>query len=147
MKLPGTALLLVAFSLGGCFANQARFDQARQVNVFGIELYSDSDYREISGVTAREEPCLKGYERSFDPPDVTIGYGFDRRIRKITTRNPKTSLFGISPGMPAAEAEQRALQAGLQKVSSHRYQGNGISLFLLIDESGRLFGITLEAVE
>ena len=53
-----------------------------QINVFGVELYSDADYREVNGVVAAEGRCLRGYEPSFDAFDVIIGYGFDHKIQK-----------------------------------------------------------------
>ncbi len=126
-------------------AQQIRSDLSRQMQVFGVELYSGIDYREIDGVAASEEPCLKGYVRSFDTLDISVGYGFDRKIRKITTRNPGTSIFGITPGMTAAEGGRLALQAGLQEVAPFKYQGNDINLTLLTDSQGKIFGITIES--
>lgn len=138
-------MLVLAICLSGCLANQIRTEVSRQTHVFGIELYSEVDYREIDGVPASEEPCLQGYERSFDKLDITIGYGFNKKIRKITTLNPGTSIFGISPGMPVEEGERLARQAGLQGVAPSRYQGKGIFLTLLVDGNGKIFGITAES--
>lgn len=128
-------------------AQQLRTDQSRQIQVFGIEFYSGVDYREIAGVAASEEPCLKGYERSFDALAISIGYGFDKKIRRIMTRNPGTGIFGISPGMPAAEGDRLARQAGLEKVAPSRYQGKDINLTLLVDGNGKIFGITVESLD
>lgn len=144
MPLFRYSVLILAICIAGCMANQIRVDVSTQVQVFGVALYSDVDYREIGGVQANEEPCLKGYERSFDKLDITIGYGFNRKIRKITTRNPGTSVFGISPGMSAEEGDQRALHAGLQRIAFARYQGMGINLTLLVGSHNEIFGITVE---
>jgi hypothetical protein len=133
--------------LAGCIATQARTGLLNQTHVFGIELYSATDYREINGVKAVEEPCLRGYERIFDPLDITIGYGFNRKIRKITTMNSKTSLFGITPGMPAEEGRRLARQSGLTEVSPVRYRSDDLSLFLHIDAKGNVSGVTLESVD
>jgi hypothetical protein len=106
------------------------------------------DYREINGVSAVEEPCLRGYDRSFDALDITIGYGFNKRIRKITTRNSSTSLFGIHPGAPFGEGKQKILQAGFKEyappftVRAERY-----SLNFLVDGNDTIFGLTLEALD
>ena len=101
MKIRKSIILFpILFFLAGCAGKH--FDRGtvcEQVDVFGIQLFSDRDYKEINGVKADEEPCLRGYERTFDALDLTIGYGFDKKIRKITTRNPGTILFGINPGM------------------------------------------------
>ena len=133
--------------MAGCMVNQVRTDISHQIHVFGIELYSGVDYREIAGVRATEEPCLKGYERSFDPLEITIGYGFDRKIRKITTRNPGTSLFGISPGMSAEEGRRLSRKAGFQEVAACKFRGKDISLTLLVDGKGNVFGITVETID
>jgi len=136
--------LLLCFCLAGCLTSRARTDLARQTNVFGVELYSGVDYREIGGINGTEEPCLRGYERSFDQLEITIGYGFDKKIRKITTHNPGTSLFGISPGMSAEVGNRLAKQAGLIEESPSRYLRKNISVTLLIDGNGKVFGITVE---
>lgn len=144
MRLFSYVALLLFLLLSGCRPSQMRTELSGQTRVFGIELYSGVDYREIGGVKAEEEACLKGYERNFEALDIIIGYGFDAKIRKITTRNPATSLFGISPGMPAEAAGKLAQQAGFTEISSYRYRGKGIDLTLLVDGAGIAFGITAE---
>ncbi len=137
--------ILILLCLTGCMANRVKTDVSSQVHVFGIEMYSAVDIREIGGVPANEEPCLKGYERSFEKLDITIGYGFNRRIRKITSRNPGTSLFGISPGVSAEEGNRLAQKAGFIQDSPYRYHGHDVSLLLLVDGKGSVFGITVES--
>jgi hypothetical protein len=144
MKVLPSLLMLLSLCLTGCILNQVKTEVNRQINVFGIELYSANDYQVIGGVKASEEPCLRGYERSFDQLEITVGYGLEKKIRKITTRNPGTSMLGISPGMLAEEGERLARQAGLQEVATSKYQGMGINLSLLIDSKGKIFGIIVE---
>jgi hypothetical protein len=139
-----TTTVLLLLCLTGCFAKYAATDVSRQTHVFGIELNSGIDYQEIGGVKATEEPCLKGYERSFDQLDVTIGYGFDKKIRKITTRNSSTNVFGISPGVSLEEGRRLAQHASLSEVSQYHYQGKGVTLTLLVDGHNKVFGITVE---
>jgi hypothetical protein len=110
-------------------------------------MNSDTDYQELRGVQAREEPCLKGYERNFDAHDISIVYGFNGKIRKITSRNPETDIFGISPGMTASEGKRYAQLAGFTVISAHRYQGTNHTLILLIDDNDRIFGVILEMRE
>jgi hypothetical protein len=141
-------MLALSLCLAGCLAHQIRADVARQIQIFGIELNSGRDYREFRGIVATEEPCLKGYELNFENLDLIIGYGFNRKIRKITTRNQTTNVFGISPGNTLEEGRKRAIQAGLtEEVAKNRYKGDGISLYLLVDEKGRIFGITVETID
>lgn len=145
-----TILLLV-----GCMSNNivmaeqvGRDKMAAQLNVFGIELLSDVDYKEINGVAATEEPCLKGYDRSFDALDLTIGYGFDKKIRKITTRNSNTSIFGIRPGMDFEEGRKMILQAGFNEyVPPFTFRANSYSLKMLVNADNKIFGLTLELLD
>jgi hypothetical protein len=139
--------MVLAICLAGCLANHVGTDLSSQINVFGVELYSDVDYREIAGIRSTEEPCLRGYERTFDPLDIVIGYGANRKIRKITTRNPSTRIFGIAPGMSAEQASKTAKQAGMTEVSPVRFRRGNMSLILLVDGKGDVFGITVETVD
>ena len=143
------SVLLLSFFLIGCLGKQGVDEKLYgQLNIFGVELFSDVDYRHINGVAAIEEPCLKGYERSFDALDVSIGYGFDKTIRKITTRNASTSLFGINPGMPYQEGKEKILQAGFSEdVPPFKYKANGYTLKLLVDGNETIFGLTLETID
>lgn len=137
-------ILLSMLCLAGCFAHQISRDSDKYFNVFGIKLNSNEDYREINHESATEEPCLRGYERSFDKSGIIIGYGFDARIRKISTRNPATSLFGISPGITLDEGKRLAQQAGLREVSDCKYQLEEISITLLVNAEGKVFGVIVE---
>jgi hypothetical protein len=102
----------------------------------------------INGVVATEEPCLRGYERSFNALDVIIGYGFNKKIRKITTRNLSTSLFGIKPGMAFGEGKNKLLQAGFSEYAPpFTFRANRYSLTFLVDGNNKIFGLTLESLD
>jgi hypothetical protein len=144
------AILFLSFLLlVGCMGQYVQSEEVGdQINVFGVALFSNVDYREINGVVATEEPCLRGYERSFDALDIIIGYGFDRKIRRINTRNPNTSLFGVSPGMRFREGKTKILQAGLKESTSpYTFGADRYSLTLLVDENQKIFGLTVELVD
>lgn len=143
------AALLALLLLAGWTSKGISSDKAvGQANVFGAELFSNVDYREINGVAATEEPCLKGYDRSFDALDITIGYGFDKKIRKIITRNPSTSLFGIRPGMSFEEGKQKILQAGfVASDSPFIFKADRYFLTLLVDGNQKIFGVTIESLK
>lgn len=147
-KLITVPLLLFLF-LTGCMGKHLERDKMHdQVNVFGVQFLSDVDYKEINGVMAVDEPCLRGYERSFDALDITIGYGFNKKIRKITTRNPGTSLFGINPGVTFREGKQKILQAGfIEFAPPFTFRSNGYTLKFLVDDKDIIFGLTLESLD
>jgi hypothetical protein len=142
-------MLLIPLILVGCTSKNIRRDKMiGQINVFGVELFSDVDYKQINGVVATEEPCLSGYERSFDALDLIIGYGFDKKIRKLNTRNPKTSLFGISPGISFVEGKQKILQAGfVESAPPFIFSADGYSITFLVNADNKIFGLTLELLD
>lgn len=148
MKFQRFIPILLFFLLSGCMGNcveNNRIDD--QINVFGVKLLSTVDYRQINGVTATEEPCLRGYERNFDALNVIVGYGFNKKIRRIHTRNPNTSLFGISPGMSFGEGKQKILQAGfVVSTSPFVFTASGYSITLLVN-GDKIFGLTIESLD
>jgi len=150
MNLHKTILLLLLSLLpAGCRSGTIRPETLpSQLQVYGVQLYSDRDYKEISGVAATEEPCLRGYERSFDRLQITIGYDFDRNIRKIATRNPATSLFGISPGMKFTAAGQRILNAGFTPyIPPLAFRNGPYLLTVQVDGGDAIAGVTLETLD
>ena len=139
---------VVILLLAGCMSTGTGRDKMTgQIDVFGVELFSDVDYKKINGVAATEEPCIRGYDRNFDALDLTIGYGFDNKIRKITTRNINTSMFGIKPGMSFEEGKKMILQAGfVEDVPPFAFKSNKYSFTFLVDSNNKIFGVTLESL-
>jgi hypothetical protein len=144
MRSPVIALLFFLL-LNGCAEPKTSVDSLSGfINIFGVSIHSKADYRELVGHRAEEEPCLYGYERIFADLGVSIGYGFDKRIRKITTMNRQTSIFSIAPGSSLAEGRQKALAAGLiPDPSPNRFSYDGYSLTLLV-EGDRITGMIIE---
>lgn len=142
--LPVLAVIL-SIGCGGHAADLRIRDANRDIRVFGAELGSARDFREIGGVAASEEPCLRGYERGFDALAVSIGYGNDRKIRRISTRNHGTSVFGISPGRRFEEGASALGSAGfIPRDAPCRFGDGVLAVTLLVDEAGTIFGITVE---
>ena len=142
-------LLLLSLLLAGCRSGTIRQETLpAQLQVFGVQLHSDRDYREISGDVAMEEPCLRGFDRSFDRLQITVGYDFDRNIRKIGTRNPATAIFGISPGMKFAAAGQLLHSSGFTPyLPPHTFRNGPYLLTVQVDGSDTIAGVTLETLE
>jgi hypothetical protein len=149
MKLFRTVPVLLLLLLTGCMGNVARsgIDPGR-LDVFGVAMYSSVDHKEIRGVKGTDEPCLRGYERSFDPLDIVIGYGRDGKVRKIVTRNPQTSMFGVHPGDTVASARGMIRNAGFAETGEpNRFRKGDLVLTILADGPDRLFGLVLESTD
>ena len=138
--------IFVTLLLAGCLAKGAGTMLAPgQIDVFGVALHSATDYREINGVSGSDEPCLRGYERSFEPLDIVLGYGRDGKIRKITTRNRQNSMFGVRIGDVAETARANVRAAGFaENGAPDRFSKDDLTLTFLVDNSGKVFGLTLE---
>lgn len=133
----------------GCAAHSSGNSAlAKQVDVFGASPFSNIDFTEINGVKAVEEPCIRGYDRNFDALDITIGYGFDKRIRKIVTLNPATSMFGVHIGITLDESREKLKKAGfIEDNQPNTFRNAPYSLTLLIDTKDRVSGLRLEIIE
>ncbi len=145
-----TALIitfLISGLLAGCSGRSLESDMLKdQINVFGVKFSSSIDYQEINGVKAVEEPCLRGYERSFDKLDVIVGYDFDGRVRKITTRNKDTSMFGIKPGMSYSEGKKKILKAGfVEDAPPFKFRSKEFTVTFLVDDRDIIFALKLES--
>ncbi len=116
--------------------------------VFGAKFGSTGIPDDLAGVPAEETPCLRGRDLSFETQAVLIGYGHNGRIRKVITRNPGTSIFGIRPGDEFVDVKEKVLAIGFHETgTAHRYRGGCCLLTLFVDESGRVFGLTVELAD
>jgi hypothetical protein len=138
-----------AFLLTGCLAKRVGSEALnKQINVFDLALFSASSDKNISGIVPRKEPCLKGFDYFYDPLDISVGYGTDDRIRKITTRNKETSMFDIRVGDPYPKGKALILQAGFSAGDTpYKFVKDGFLFTLLVDDHDRIFGMTLEVLE
>lgn len=140
---------IAAFLLTGCLAKRVGSEGLnKQINVFDLALFSANDDKSIRGIVPRKEPCLKGFDYSYDPLDISIGYGTDDRIRKITTRNKETSMFDIRVGDHYPKGKALILKAGFSEGNTpYKFVKDGFLFTLLVDDHDRIFGMTLEVIE
>jgi hypothetical protein len=140
--------ILCPLIVGCSIHNLGNSALAKQVDVFGAIPFSNIDFTEITGVKAVEEPCIRGYDRIFDALDITIGYGFNKRIRKIVTLNPATSMFGVNIGMTIDESKERLHKAGfIEDSKPSTFRNDNYSLTLLIRSKDGVSGLRLEIIE
>ena len=147
-RLSALIALLLLVLITGCTGEGVEHEKLNsQIDVFGVKLASAVDYKEINGVVATEEPCLHGYERDFDDLDVIIGYGFDKKIRKITTLNAGTSLFDIKPGTSFKTGNTKIIKAGFKQYEApYKFSAYGYSCTFLVDRD-KITGLTLERLD
>ena len=139
---------ILIFLLTGCMANRLSGEGLnKQINVFGLALFSAHDDKNIRGIIPKKEPCLKGFEYIYDPLDISIGYGTNDRIRKITTRNKETSMFDIRVGDSFPKGKALILRAGFSEGDTpYKFVKDGYLFTLLVNDHDRVFGMTLEVL-
>jgi hypothetical protein len=114
--------------------------------VFGVELYSRIDHQVLEGEASEREPCILGYEYSFEQLDVTIGYTHEGVVRLIKTRNAGTSIFGVRPGITLAESKMHLEGCGFRAgEASNTFRQGHLMITLLANEHDMVFGVVAEA--
>jgi hypothetical protein len=138
-----------AFLFTSCLVKRVGSEELnKQINVFNLALFSARGDKNIRGIVPRKEPCLRGFEYFYDPLDISVGYGTDDRIRKITTRNKETSMFDIRVGDHYPKGKALILQAGFSEGDTpYKFVKDWFLFTLLVDDHDRVFGMTLEVLE
>lgn len=143
-----TVFCVGALSLTGCAMKKPGSDDInRQINVFNIALFAPASNSPINGVGPRREECVSGYEFYYDDLDILASYHSDDRVFRITTRNKKTSMFGIAPGDSFALAKERISRLGFsQGYMPYKFVKDWCLFTLLVDDKNNVFGMTVEVL-
>jgi hypothetical protein len=138
-----------AFLFTGCLAKRVGSEGLnKQIKVFDLALFSANSDKNIRGIVPRKEPCLKGFDYFYDSLDISVGYGTNDRIRKITTRNKETSMFDIRVGDHYPKGKALILLAGFSEGDTlYKFIEDRFLITLLVDDHDRIFGMTLEVLE
>jgi hypothetical protein len=133
----------------GCAMKKSGSDGInKQIRVFNVALFAPADNSAINGVSPRREQCISGYEFYYDDLDIVVSYHNNDRIWRITTRNKRTSMFGISPGDSFSQAKEKIIQLGFsQGYTPHKFVKDWCLLTLLINENNDVFGMTVEVLD
>jgi hypothetical protein len=147
--LTAAIFCVVAVCLTGCMIKKPGSDDVnRQIKVFNIFLFAPVDKSPVEGVSPRTEPCISGYEIYYDDLDIVVSYHNNNRIWRITTRNKRTSMFGIFIGDSFSQAKDKIMQLGFaQGYTPYKFVKDWCSLSLLVDEKDKVFGMTVEVLD
>ncbi len=149
MKRPLLILTVAALALLSCAAPALYVaDAEAEIDVFGAKLLQKTDMKEVNGEKAVREPCVKGYEYVFEGLKISIGYGFDGKIRKITTRNPENSVYAVKVGDSYETGRMKLLSRGFGRTEDpFRFTKADFSVTLLANESNFIFGVRAELLD
>lgn len=141
--------LAMAFGLTGCAMKKpGSNDINKQIRVFNLSLFAPADKSPINGVSPRIDQCISGYEFYYDDLDIVVSFHHNDRVFRITTRNKKTSMFGVAPGDSFEEAKEKIKQMGfIQSYTPHKFSKGWCLFTLLVDEKNTVFGMTVEVLD
>jgi len=144
-------LFLIALSVSACSGSSASFitkEVNPQIDVFGVQLMMDeAKVKGLLGDQGEKAMCVYGYEYEYADKDINIGYNSkSNQVRRITSKNPETSIFGIKPGTKLAEAYQVLAANGFIESadSKYKYSKENIIISIISMKSTNADGITIE---
>jgi len=144
--------LITLFIISGFYACDRKIPGSEEINqaikVFGVQLFSEADYKDIKGIIPSKEPCTKGFEYIYDSLDISIGYSFKGYIRKITSLNKSTSMFDIHIGDSFQSGTAKILKSGFKKSEDpYSFVKDWCSFTLLVNEQQKVFGMRVEVLD
>ncbi|MGE5391027.1 MAG: hypothetical protein ACM3PE_08170 [Deltaproteobacteria bacterium] len=144
-------LILLFISISGCSRSNDSYINKEvnpQIDVYGVKLMMDeSKVKSLLGSPGEKAMCVYGYEYEYTDKDINIGYDSkSNQVRRITSKNPETSIYGIKPGAELAEAYQVLAANGFKESadSKYKYSKESIILSIISMKSTNADGITIE---
>jgi hypothetical protein len=149
LKLITTFMLLTV--LTGCKNAEDAFITEKvnpQIDVFGVEIFMDeSKVHDAIPTKGEKAMCIYGYEYEYEQSKVNIGFNSQtNKVRRVTTKNPDTSIYGIVPGMELSEAYSIVDSNGFTKSENSKYifYKENIRLTLVSMKGTHADGVILE---
>jgi len=66
--------------------------------------------------------CLYGYEYDYTDKDINVGFDAKtKQVRRITTKNPETSICGIKPETALSDADKTIASQGFKESDDSKY--------------------------
>lgn len=143
--------LLLLFLLTGCGSPAASFVETEvnpKIDVFGIKLnMTEAKLHELISPKVEKAMCIYGYE--YDYRDRMINIGFSAKtslVRRVMTKNPETSIYGLKPGIALEEAYAAIEPLGFVRDDSSKYRFFKENVILSITSmtGSKADGITIE---
>ncbi|MBP1743163.1 MAG: hypothetical protein H6Q58_141 [Firmicutes bacterium] len=146
-----SVMLLSAAVMSGCGNSVSSFikDEINpKIEVMGIGLgMSEEEVFKLAGSDGEKALCTQGYEYAYSDKKLNIGFNSETStVRRITTKNQDTSVFGIKPGMTIDEAFSKIEGSGFSKDadSNYKFHKENITLTVLSMEGTLADGVTIE---
>lgn len=121
-----TALLVLTFAISGCTSSSTFIekDVNPEIDVSGVQLLMDEQkVHEAIGSQGEKAMCVYGYEYTYADKNINIGFNSEtQQVRRVTTKNPGTSVFDIKPGMELSETYKMLKENGFTQEAESKYR-------------------------
>lgn len=145
------SLLFMLFVFSGCANANNSFIEKEvnpQINVFEVQLLMDEQkVHETVGSKGEKAMCVYGYEYTYADKNINIGFNSEtQQVRRVTTRNPDTAIYGIKPGVELAQAYEIMADKGFTKdaASKYRFQKENIIFSIISMKGTHADGLNIE---
>lgn len=141
----------MVLAVSGCAQSSDSFiDQEvnPKIDVFGVKMMMDEvKVKELLGSDGEKAMCVYGYEYDYLDSDINIGYNSQsNQVRRITSKNPETAIYGIKPGIELEQAYKLLLANGFKKStdSKYKFSKNNVDFTIVSMQGKKADGITIE---
>lgn len=142
--------LISTYAMSGCNA-QSKFvkDEVNPaIEVMDVKLYMDEkEVHEKLKSPGEKAMCINGYEYEYSAQKVNVGFDSNtNKVRRITTKNPETSIYEIAPESSLDEAYKILKHKGFAKVGSslYKYKKENVTFTIISMKNEIVDGVTIE---
>ncbi len=144
-------VLIMATVVTGCGSSTSPIIEKEvnpNINVLGIKLgMAEAKVHESAGSQGEKAMCIYGYEYEYADKLINVGFQSDKgTVRRVTTKNPNTSIYGIKPGIELAEAYARITANGFTRddISKYKFYKDNIIFSIISMKGTNADGISIE---
>ncbi|WP_161821969.1 hypothetical protein [Sporotomaculum syntrophicum] len=120
------------------------------IDVLGIKLnMPEAQVHELAASQGKKDMCINGYEYNYADKLINIGFDANQgKVRRITTKNPDTSIFGIKPGVDLATANAQLEKYSFSKeqASEFKFHKENVMLTIISMHGTLADGVTIELI-
>lgn len=144
-------IIIIAAFAAGCGNSTTSFIDKEvnpNINVLGVKLdMAEAKANELAGGHGEKAMCIYGYEYEYNDKHINIGFKSDKgTVRRITTKNADTTIYGIKPGTELNDAYSKINANGFtgDNTTKYKFYKDNIFLSIISMKGTNADGITIE---
>lgn len=142
-------IMMMLLTLAGCSNSNDSFIEKEvnpNIDVFAVKMLMDEkSVHEAIGAEGEKAMCVYGYEYDYSDKLINIGFNSDAKlVRRVSSKNPETSIYGIKPGMELTKAYKIITSNGFKKDSKYKFSKDNVILSITSMKGTNADGIAIE---